>query len=264
MKKIILLIIPLFYFGCDKIPSGVVDSKPINFQAYKIIAPEIFVYNQNDSSFTTSVKMNYSDNIRQVWLDYYSSDGKKINSNPINLVDSGNLSEGDSTGGDNVFSVKLSLSKYDPNGKYLIEYFITDNLNHYTKIGEHNLVYFNNQQNYPPIISNLSAPDSIQLTNQEVIITLSLLVVDYNGLSDVKTAFFNSYIPPDGRPSQSNPIIMYDDGSHGDIASSDGLFTTQVRLPATGVTKGIYRWEFQAKDRSDSLSNIIIHNLLIK
>jgi hypothetical protein len=265
MKKSIFLIFLLFYVsGCDKIPSGVVDTDSISFQAVKIIAPQVVVYNQNDSSFITSVKLKSSTGLSEIWLDFYSSDGKKINKDKIDLQDDGNLANGDTINNDNIFSVRLFLSKYNLVGQYRIEYYLSDVDGSITYLGNNNFSYYNGQANYPPIISNLVAPDSIILNGVDQLLNISLNAVDYNGLNDIKEVYFNSFIPPNGRPSLSNPILMYDDGTHGDVTTGDGKYTVTVVLPATGVTKGEYRWEFQAKDRSDSLSNKIIHYLIIK
>jgi hypothetical protein len=264
MNKLYFVIIPiLFIFGCDKIPSGVSDPKPDDYQVLKIVAPDVFIYNQNDSSFATTVRLDNVKNISAIWLNYFSSDGNKLNNDEILLEDNGNIDNGDTIKGDNVFSAKLSLSKYNPIGQYLIEYYITDNSNNTIKVGIHNFQYYNGQQNYPPIISNLTAPDTIHLINKQIIITISLEVTDYNGQNDIKQVFFNSYLPPDGRPSSQNPILLYDNGTNGDKIPNDGIYTVIVQLPATGVATGVYRWEFQAMDRSDSLSNKIIHNVVI-
>jgi len=57
---------------------------------------------------------------------------------------------------------------------------------------------------------------------------------------------------------------MFDDGnngSDGDLIAGDGIYSIIIRLPPTGVTKGTYRWEFQARDRAGKSSNKIIHTL---
>jgi hypothetical protein len=265
MKKQIFSIFLLLYLvGCDKIPTGIVDPSSNTFQAISIIAPEVFVYNLNDSSFITSVKLKSISNISDIWLDFYSSDDKKINKEKVILLDNGNLANGDSIKDDNIFSARLSLSKYNPIGIYRLEYYISDTQGNTTKLGTNSFNYYNGQANYPPVISNLSAPDSIVLNGAEQLLNISVKVIDYNGLSDIKQVYFNSFIPPNGRPSLSNPILMYDDGTHGDVTANDGKYTVTVLLPGTGVTKGLYRWEYQAIDRSDSLSNKIIHYLNIR
>ena len=56
---------------------------------------------------------------------------------------------------------------------------------------------------------------------------------------------------------------MYDNGTNGDQTSGDGIYSLIIELPPTGVTKGVYRWEFQARDHGKKLSNKIIHNIVI-
>jgi hypothetical protein len=261
MNKILLSIIPvLLIIGCDKIPSGVVDSNLNEFQVINIIAPDVFIYNQIDSSFTTSVKLNTNKNISSIWLNFFSSDGIKLNSNEILLEDNGNLENGDSTKGDNVFSAKLSLSQYNPVGQYLIEYYITDISNSTIKVGIHNFNYYNGQQNYPPVISDLIMPDTVSI-NETFIFTIK--VFDPNGLSDVKSVFFK-FIRQDG--SSSDNFDMHDDGNNevfGDQKAGDGIYSFKNSFLAS--VRGQSRlFIFQAQDRSDSLSNIITHNIFVK
>jgi len=57
---------------------------------------------------------------------------------------------------------------------------------------------------------------------------------------------------------------MFDDGTNGDVTAGDGTYSRIVILPPVGVTKGTFRWEFQAIDRSGESSNIIDHFVLIQ
>lgn len=261
MIKILLLITPiLFIIGCDKIPSGVVDPKFDDFQILNISAPNVFVYNQNDSSFTTSVKLNNNKNVLSIWLNFFSSDGNKLNSNQVFLQDNGNLVNGDTIKGDNVFSAILSLSQYNPVGQYLIEYYITDSSNSTTKVGIHNFNYYNGQQNYSPVISDLVMPDTVAINET---FTFTIKVFDPNGLSDVKSVFFK-FIRQDG--TSSDNYDMHDDGNYevfGDQKAGDGIFSFKNSFAAS--VRGQSRlFIFQAADRSDSLSNIITHNIFVK
>lgn len=125
--------------------------------------------------------------------------------------------------------------------------------------------------NQAPIISDLSAPDTVLLSNQPKTILLRVKASDPNGLQDIQRVFFNSF-KPDGTPSSGNPFRMYDDGSEtilfppdgrsGDETKGDGIFSLQISLiPTTQV--GTYRFEFQAKDFPELLSNKIIHFLTV-
>jgi hypothetical protein len=115
-----------------------------------------------------------------------------------------------------------------------------------------------------PVISNLIAPDSVTIGNDSTKIFLSITVWDQNGLNDISSVFFNSYIPPDGHASSANPIKMYDDGTHGDKTAGDGIYSTYVILPSTGVPHGTFRWDFFAQDKSGLLSNKISHNVVVQ
>lgn len=115
-----------------------------------------------------------------------------------------------------------------------------------------------------PVISNLVAPDTVTIGGDTTKIFLSVTVSDENGLSDINSVYFNSYIPPDGHPSSANPIKMYDDGTHGDQKAGDGIYSTYVVLPPTGVPHGTFRWEFFAQDKNGLLSNKISHNIVVQ
>jgi hypothetical protein len=118
--------------------------------------------------------------------------------------------------------------------------------------------------NHPPVISDLVAPDSIRLGNQSQVLLLKVRTSDPDGLSDVVKVVFNSY-KPDSSASGGNPFVMYDDGlaAHGDDKAGDGIFSLLISLPSNTPT-GTYRFEFQAFDRSNEPSNVIILRLTVK
>ncbi len=121
-------------------------------------------------------------------------------------------------------------------------------------------------QNIPPIIRNLQAPDVLDLHPTDTIkIFLRTEVYDPDGYDDIKSVFFNSYLP-DGSPSRSNPIYLFDDGNlqvNGDLAARDGIFSRIIILPPN-TPKGTYRFDFQAVDKKNELSNIISHNIVVR
>ncbi len=118
--------------------------------------------------------------------------------------------------------------------------------------------------NRPPALSALDAPDTLKLANQAQLLTLRIMATDPDGLSDIARVIFNSY-RPDNSASSGNPFQMYDDGasSHGDLAAGDGLYSLIITLPSTTQT-GTYRFEFQAFDRSDEASTMVIHRITVK
>ena len=61
-------------------------------------------------------------------------------------------------------------------------------------VAEHSFVYNNNQTAAAPVISNLTAPDTVTIGSQAFPIYLSIQVEDANGFSDVRSVYFNSFI----------------------------------------------------------------------
>jgi hypothetical protein len=117
--------------------------------------------------------------------------------------------------------------------------------------------------NRPPGLSNLEAPDTVKLASQDQLLLLQVTASDPDGLADVQRVVFNSY-RPNGAPSSGNPFPMFDDGnaSHGDAVRGDGIYSLTILLPSTSQT-GTYRFEFQAFDRSNDSSSVILHSITV-
>ncbi|MDP4192182.1 MAG: hypothetical protein Q8858_11490 [Bacteroidota bacterium] len=268
MKKIILLLF-LFIFGCDKIPTGVVDVQQTDFQTVAVKSPESVIYTKSDSSFVTSIKFNSTADINQVWVDLFNSDNSQLNSSPIYLYDDGNLaSNGDSTKGDMVFSAKVPMSSNYSNGSYTLKYTVLDKDNTERSVAAHNFNYKAVLIDTPPVISNLVAPDTLTITSDAASPTnfiLTLNVSDKDGQNDIKEVYFKLF-KPDGSQTSTPKNLMYDDGDfshHGDKTAGDGVYSYGGQLPA-GTPKGNWKFVFYAADKSDSLSNVITHYIYIK
>ncbi|HOJ17300.1 MAG TPA: hypothetical protein PLT92_01910 [Ignavibacteriaceae bacterium] len=253
----------LLFTGCVKEFDSVVDVRQMDFKVTYVGIVDSFTFIPGDSVIFIRLGLNNPAGINKITAEIYSPDNKRLQGSPVELFDDGNSSIGDFVKGDGVYSQKFPFSQFFPNGVYRIEYFSEDKyLNNY-KVAVKSLNFNNGQSNIPPVVSNLQAPDTAFIGQQTTVIKLTLDVLDSNGQNDIESVFFNSFIPPNGNPSSGNPFIMYDDGTNGDDTAGDGKYTVLVQLPATGVTKGVYRWEFQARDRGKKLSNVIIHNIYI-
>jgi hypothetical protein len=267
MNKNLIFIIPLFLWGCSQKFDTVIDSGTTNYQVSNVSSFPGFVYSYSDSTFTASISFYSVTGVKSVFFNVTSPDGNTLNASPIPLFDDGNLAlHGDTTAGDKTFSNKYPLGQSDISGEYIIQYYIEDSFGKVVLAAEHNFIYNRGAVNAAPIVSNLVAPDTVTLnTTATTFINISIQAADSNGLNDIDIVFFNAYLP-NGNASSNNPIIMYDDGSsvHGDAVAGDGIYSQIISLPATGVTKGTYRWEFQARDRENKTSNIIIHNIVVK
>jgi len=268
MKKsflTILILVSVVYFGCEKDFDSLVDQSPALYQVTVVRTIDSLRYIPNDSLVLITITFNKSTDLRSVFTDIYASDGSKLNKNSFSLLDNGKSENGDFVSGDNTFSNKFPLSQFYPNGTYTIKYYAEDKNNSVKQVAIQNFKYNNGQANIAPVISNLVAPDSTKLDTIKTLIFLSVKAEDQNGQNDIETVYFNSFIPPNGNPSSSNPFRMYDDGTNGDQISGDGIYSLIVELPPPPVVvvKGTYRWEFQARDRGKKISNLIIHNIVI-
>lgn len=262
MKKIIPLVLLLILPGCEKKYDTVIDTSSYTYRVTSVKTFPVYKYAVGDSLLTLNIGFNSSENIIAVYFDLYSSANKKLNSAPVQMFDSGFEEHGDDVKGDNIFSNKFPLSQSDPNGIYEVRYFVSDKSASTNQVATIQFRYDNSQENVPPVISNLIAPDSVALSDTGAVpIFISVDAFDENGPGDIELVFFNSFLP-NGSPSSGNPFIMYDDGTNGDIVAGDGTYSLVVGLPPTAA-KGTYRWEFQARDRTKTLSNKIIHNIVV-
>jgi hypothetical protein len=264
-----VLFIILSLTACGKIPDEIVDNQFADYQVQKITAPSSFVYSDTDSLISISIQINNFSNVNKVWTSIKSMDGKQYLTRDLQLYDDGNKYRGDTKAGDGIFSETFAMSKKYSNGKYIIEFFVEDVLGlgsqSIVKVGEQSVTYDNKQTNYAPVISNLKMPDSV---NKNESFIMSVKVDDQNGPADIAVTFFRLY-RPDGTVVLAAPgqdyFPMFDNGDtakYGDSVADDGLYSLKNSFQST-TTTGIWVFEFQGKDRSGALSNVIKHNLLV-
>jgi hypothetical protein len=119
-----------------------------------------------------------------------------------------------------------------------------------------------NESNAPPVIFNLSAPDTFDSKSSTNFFTVTLEVMDPQGLSDVDSVYFYSRKPDGTMANRGLPILMVDDGTFGDVRAGDGIYSFKAIFDPS-AQKGDYTWTFNAVDRSGARSNIIVHILTI-
>ncbi len=259
MKKIILLIIPLLIWGCNKKFDNPIDISNSTFYAASVYPIKTFTYSSADSTLKPQIAVKNSDQVQQVYFNISDPDGMQMNNSPIIMKKGDTFNSADTF----TFNGEWPMSQYYAKGKYEIQFFAVDNLGNDVKLAVQYFNFDNSQQNVPPVISNVVAPDTLVMSGQKIVFLVTVDASDANGLNDIKSVFFNSYLPG-GLASSQNPFLLLDDGKNGDKVWGDGTYSLIVELPASGVTPGTYRWEFHARDRDDSVSNIIIHELVIK
>lgn len=259
MKNYIILFCLALFFGCEKIPSGVVENTQSTFEVLDVTTPAGFTYSKADSSVTVSLKLSSGSDVKSVWADLYSPDNKQLNNSPITLSDDGSASNGDVQKNDNIFSGKIIFPGSYANGRYRISYFVQTNDGITRKIAEGSLTYDNNQKPYPPVLSDLVMPDSVSMGEWFI---FTVRAADPNGLSDIKKVSFTFIRKEDNTVSQG--YDMWDDGNlevHGDSVAGDGVYSFKNRFDVQGKTR---EFNFQATDRSGLVSNILTHNIYVK
>jgi hypothetical protein len=262
MKKFALFILlPVLFWGCEKTYDSVINPKQTNNIKVTNISPIDSVnYLTSDSVLTFAVTFNSLEQIQSVYFNVISPVGLQVNSSAISMYDDGDsTAHGDLIKGDSTFSNKFTMSNRYLNGVYFIQYYVTDIFSNTTYISAQNFIFDNGKDQFAPVIDSLVAPDTVSLSSDSTFFTIQVAVQDSNGVSDVETVFFNSFVPPDYHPSSANPIVMYDDGDsqHGDQVAGDGIYSRIIIF--TGASEGSYRWEFQAVDHVGLYSNKITH-----
>ncbi len=273
IKSVHFLIIPLSIFiliACEKIPDGVVEQEKLYYNVKTISAPANFSYSSVDSILITAIEFDNSKYISKVWLQIKSADGSTTITSSSQMFDNGNTSlNGDQKSNDNIYSAKIGISKKYASGRYYINYYVEDNVKPVTenlaKVASYYFDYNNNQISYPPVISNLTIPNSV--TRGETFI-FTLKAEDGNGLGDISQVYFKLFRPDGSQVDPQNGLgyfLMVDDGNFdtfGDRTAGDGIYSFKNSFSATTQT-GQWKFEFQAKDKSGNLSNTIIHMMTV-
>lgn len=209
--------------------------------------------------FTVTVRV--SDNrgaadIDSVWFDLYSVHSlKKVMHG--RLQDDG--AEGDTAAGDSLFTFSGDVSAtVIIAGRYRLRLQGIDRNGSLSNILVSDLHV--DLPDGPPVIFNLSAPDTIsRLDNEPFVITVQ--ASDPMGLGDIEQVFFNVTVPGGGEAA-GNPFAMYDDGTTGDETAGDGIYSLMVIINIENST-GDYRFDFQARDSAGALSNTLTHTITV-
>jgi hypothetical protein len=114
--------------------------------------------------------------------------------------------------------------------------------------------------NQPPVLSELTAPDTVSRRSSDAII-LSVRATDPQGPADVRRVYFNSF-KPDGTPGTGNPFPMFDDGTNGDVTAGDGVYSRGIMISASNAL-GNYRFDFQAEDLAGAVSEAATHVITV-
>lgn len=177
----------------------------------------------------------------------------------LNMIDNG-ISP-DTTSGDGRYSAVINITNISCLlvGNYVLQYIAENNSGLFSNLISANIPVVNSN-NLPPVISALHAPGTILVpatgSNTGV---LSVFTNDPDGRCDINSVFFNSF-RPDGTITNGSPFTMFDDGNisvHGDTTAGDGRFSLKIEISSAQTTLGYFKFNYQAQDNSNLLSNII-------
>ena len=256
MGKLILLLIPLVIWGCEQKFDNVVDTTTENYQLSSLIGIKdtVDLKVPGDSLLTPRLIFTPQSQINKVYFDIYDFDNNRVNSVPVEMQEVSNK----------IYEETFILKREYPIGNYNLKFYVTgfDEVN--KQVASSSFYFNNGQDNVPPVISNTVIEPDTAVVNDTTAIFTSVEVVDSNGANDILEVYFIVY-KPDGT-TNNNKVFLYDDGNtaeHGDLVEGDGIYSRLIQVDQSNQ-KGTYRFEFQAKDRSGELSNIINHFVLIQ
>lgn len=252
-----------FIFSCEvKNPSESDDVVP----SIENLNPMDILYLYSDTLLTLSVRVadpQGIDDIGHVYAIWNLSDNN-ISFRRDTLFDNGKGEDIIPRNG--VYTRRISTGFLLTVGEHVcLSLYAVDHEGNESVVRKYNLTLFHTyrrdttgQPNTPPELFDLQAPSSINRNMAEPIL-LTVAVRDSQGLSDIHSVFFNTY-KPNGSPSSGNPLYMYDNGGseYGDASAADGIYSRIITITAANDT-GNYRFEFFARDFSDSLSQPLIH-----
>jgi hypothetical protein len=119
------------------------------------------------------------------------------------------------------------------------------------------------RSNNAPIISNLTAPDTLHIGDT---LSLTIKASDPDGLADLYEVGYRSLKPDGNYANSGNMILLYDDGKSefpsGDRVAGDGIYTYTTNVPQT-AQRGTYIYTFSALDKARTTSNTITKKIII-
>ncbi len=250
-----LVMLSLLLWGCEKTYDTVIDTTSNNYQVTSISHHSSYdLKTPADSLLAVRINFSQGSELNKAHFDVIASDNSILNSAPIELLSLGN----------NRYQNQFILKREFPNGTYHLNFNVTGLDGKTKQVATSSFEFNNGQDNVAPVISNdVILPDTI-MVNDTTVISTSIMAIDSNGTNDIEEVYFIVY-KPDGS-SNNLHVTLFDDGNldeHGDSTAGDNVYSRLIQVNQSN-DKGTYRFEFRAKDRSDSLSNIVNHLVLIQ
>jgi hypothetical protein len=179
----------------------------------------------------------------------------------IQLRDDG--TDPDATAGDSVFSGRFAFDLISSDaGAFRVSVRSVSETGYRSNVLENTL--FVMRLNASPALSNLSAPDTLDLPGTgSVLFPMSVNATDPDGPEDIQEVYFRNLDSPS---DPNRKTFLFDDGNtgvSGDSVAGDGVYTRVLQLPST-TPKQTYRFAFQAADTFGDTSATLLHSLTVR
>ncbi len=204
-------------------------------------------------------------NIEYVRYKVILPDSSAESNDFFQMADDGNVAvSGDTIAGDGRYSGKFTFitNEMTP-GEFRFVFQVMDKNNFLSNKIEYSIIFTFNSA---PVILNLSALNEVSIVDKrDSVIVNTIDVADAQGLSDIEYVKYRVVLPGD-EEDPNGPYQMADDGDieiSGDAIAGDGTYSNKFGFEAENVVAGDYKFIFQAKDKNDSLSNVIEHSLTL-
>ena len=168
---------------------------------------------------------------------------------------------GDLTAGDGLVKRTYPAAQFQgKHGRYVLRLVGLDKSGGQSIPKLKSLVFFGLTHNDPPVLSHVSAPDSISRSKVHDFV-FSVQVTDPQGPEDIAEVYI-LVTKPDGTPSSGNPFRLNDRGQNGDAVAYDGIYSSGFQIPS-GTPLGRYIFEVHAVDVSGAQGNVIQHIITV-
>jgi 5-hydroxyisourate hydrolase-like protein (transthyretin family) len=255
MKTLLFVFLLFLLIGCEKEYDNIIDPNT-NVEAYQVLSvnsPENVRYTDENVSISVEIN-NWETQINNVWVSLISPNNIEITFPLEFSFENGEVGN---------FITEIPTDSLKIAGRYKLYFVVEDFQHEEVLIGISYFDFISEVVNTEPQVSNLLIPTQIQ---RNTAFTFTIEAEDSNGYSDIKLVFYRLY-DIDGNLIVNNQNISEyplsdsgDTSESGDVTANDGIFTNKLVFPTTAVL-GTYRFEFQVRDYSNALSNVISHNI---
>ncbi len=184
----------------------------------------------------------------------------------FDLFNDGDFAQsGDLFADDSLYSIKLdSTFGADKLGLYTLHFHLEDSFNEENSTIPIHQIFVENKVG--KVISTTIPDTIIRPISEYKELDVFAFVSDPQGLSDIDSVYFMSQASDDSFVVDINGnivrVILFDDGSNGDLTPGDGIFSRTLRIYNNNIPDD-YRFHFYMRDQLKHLSEVKIDSIAI-